>query len=670
MRWWRKALLVGGGLLALGWGAWMLAPWLVADCFPRLAERPVVTVHRDIRGDVLWFERPASGEWCFPVPLEAISPAVIQATLAAEDARFYAHHGVSYRDSVRALVQNLRQRRIVSGASTITMQVASLAMGRERSLWGKFLQATRARKIERCHTKDEILNLYLNRAPYGGQLVGIEAAARFYFGRSAKELTLAEATLLCGLPQQPNRLRPDRHLDAARRRQHYLLERMVARGMLAQAEADDCFAKAPLRLRNFKEPADFERLAHPKEAFHAIRAGYTIDGTLQAQVLTRLRQRVALLPGVQDAACVILPNQPGASPLVYLGTLWFDSPRAGQVDAAKAHRSAGSTLKPFLFAEAMEAGLLVPETQLLDAPLRFGTYAPANYDGSHAGSVSAREALSASLNTTAVRLVAQLGEGRVVRRLTALGLSPAEVSGLSLALGTGGASLLALTRAYQSLPIAFSPATAQLIAKMLRRRLPQCTLDVAWKTGTANNNTDAWCVGWTPDFVVGIWLGNKSGARSESLVGAEVAAPLVGEVMTLLYRGKPAPRWEEPTATADLCVRSGLMPGEHCQERRAGLILPGVPLKRCTLCDGTQPPLSILSPKPQTYVGEAVTLPLKASQSTVRWFVDGQPLPEAVRTVTLTPGVHTLQALSSSDSATLTLAVKAPPSAPASPSKD
>ncbi len=626
--------------------AWWAAPRFAADPLPVLEARAPARILADARGVPVFAERGWDAQWRFPVPLRAIAPDVVRATLAAEDANFYRHHGVDYAAAARALWQNVTSARVVSGASTLSMQVAALAFGRERTLWGKWRQAARARRLERLHGKDAILSAYLNHAPYGGKLHGIEAAARHYFGVPAAELTLAEASLLCGLPQRPNAFRPDRHPEAARRRQARVLRMMVRRGMLSGEEAGRCLSEAPVRLRDFRQPSAFARLAHPGEHLHALRAGYPLEADLQTCVLTVLRRHRDALPGVRDGACVVLPTFPGALPRVYLGTLDFASPFAGQVDAAKAWRSAGSILKPFLFAEAIEGGLLVPETRLSDAPARFRDYLPGNYDGTFRGEVTARHALADSLNLPAIRLTESLGEARVAARLAALGLAPRDRGGLTLALGTGGASLLALTRAYADLPRAFSPGTAALVAEMLRRPLPNCALDVAWKTGTANNNTDAWCVAWTPDVVVGVWFGNKKGTPSPALVGAEAAAPAAGEILALLTAGQAPPFWPDATATAPLCAVSGLAPGTDCAATFRGSVHPDIPLRVCKRCGAARPAeaVRILSPHPQTYRGAAVTLPLRANLSGVSWILDGRAL-GLVREATFSPGRHTLHAV-------------------------
>ena len=658
-RWLWRTVMASGALLTLALIAWFIAPWCVADPLPQLLERAPATLYVDAEGKPLYAHSGYDAQWRFDVTLEAISADAIRATLIAEDADFYHHAGIDYGALARAFWQNLTSFRIVSGASTISMQVASLATGRKRSLWSKFLQAARARKMERLHSKTEILTAYLNHAPYGGKITGLEAAAHYYFNTSASELTFAETTLLCGLPQRPNAFRLDRHFDAARERQQRLLKMMVRRKVLTEAEAQALFNTAGVRCRDYSQPAWFQRIAKPDENLHALKAGYAIHTAWQTHALTRLRQQQARLPYVNDGACIILDRHAPETPIVYIGTLDFNHPDGGQVDAARAQRSAGSVLKPFFYAAAIQGGLIVPNTLLLDAPLRYADYAPKNYDGTYHGWITAQTALADSLNTPVVRLLQTLGEERVRTVFQNLGLPLGNQPGLTFALGTGGASLLQITRAYHNLSQNFSPETETLIARTLRRPLPHTNLDIAWKTGTANNNTDAWCVGWTPDYVVGVWFGNKRGRRSEALVGVEAAAPVVGDLFNMLYTHRPPPFWDEPTTLHTLCKKTGLRASVQCAERFQGIGHPDIPLRqcRCSIAIPENTPL-ILSPIPGTYCGNPANLPLLSSRPNTRWFLNGAPVKPPL--LQLPPGHYTLRAIASThiEDTTLTIIPK------------
>ncbi|MDO4528373.1 MAG: transglycosylase domain-containing protein, partial [bacterium] len=601
-RWlWRIALAISAFFLFI-FGAWIIAPYCVEDPLPRLLSRKPACIYTDIHGVPIYAHSGYDAQWRFDVSLDEVSKDTIQVMLIAEDADFYKHNGVDYTAVLRAFWQNITSASIVSGASTISMQVASLSTGRERSLWGKFLQAARARKMERLHSKEEILTAYLNHTPYGGKITGIEAAARYYFNTSAKDLTFAETTLLCGIPQRPNALRLDRHFEAARKRQQRLLHMMVRKDILSRDEAISIYEHAGVRCRDYSQPASFQRIAKCDENYHAIKANYPIRIDWQQHVLHLLRQQRNHLPHVNDAACVVLDRNAPDRPIIYIGTLDFSNPKDGQVDAARAIRSAGSILKPFFYATAIQGGSLAPNTLLLDAPIRYKDYAPTNYDGTYQGWVSAQTALADSLNTPVIRLFHSIGEEHITETFKALKLPLGERPGLTFALGTGGTTLLDIVNAYHSIGDVFSPETETLIAMMLRRHLPHTPLDVAWKTGTANNNTDAWCVGWTPDYVVGVWFGNKDGHRSDALVGVEIAAPMVGEVFNLLYTHHHPPFWTEPSTITQLCKKTGLRAAPHCKERFNGFTHPSIPLLQCQchLPSSPSTPL-ILSPLAATY---------------------------------------------------------------------
>ena len=604
---------LAAALVAAVVAAWLAAPSFVDDPLEALAAHTPVRVWTDRNGAPLWYERTYDGEWRFPVRLGEIPVDVREFTLNVEDERFYEHGGVDYAAVARAALQNLASARVLSGASTISMQVASMAHpGRGGWRWArKLLQAVRARKAERLHSKDEILEAYFNHLPYGGKIVGIRAAAEYYFGLDVGELTRAEASLLVGVPQSPNRLRPDRHPEAARARQRLVLDAQVRAGRMTRAEADALFGSERLRYRDFGVKTDWMARREARELrFLTSRSGSTrldVDPSWCDVMARALKRRVG--GDVRDAAAVAVDVESGEL-RGYVGTLDFGSKAAGQVDAARAVRSAGSTLKPFIYLEALEGGIITPLTPLLDAPLRYGGYAPENFDGTYRGEVTAAEALSLSLNTPVVRLLAAMGEGRVAAAFEASGLSgTVKTNGLSLALGSAGYRLVDIAMAYRRLAKLAAAeggttAGAQLAAMLRARPLPGAPdLDVAWKTGTSNNLKDAWCFAYTPDLVVGVWFGNKDGKASQRLVGVEIAAPAAGEIMNRLAGGCPAPEWG--------VAREG-----------------GVPLARPF--DGTRPldgRTMIISPAPQTYRlapgAKSLALDLKCSEADVYWFLDG-----------------------------------------------
>ena len=694
-------LISAAGCLAV----WFVAPYCVNDPMIRLREITPAHTYFDRNGRPVFYETTHDYEWRFPVTLDEIAPCAVSVMLSAEDYAFYEHGGVDYSAILRALWQDIRNLKIISGASTITMQLAGFALVDHRpSLLRKFKQAAMARRLEQLHSKEEILTEYLNRIPCGGKIYGIEAASRFYFGLHASQLNQAEAALLCGIPQKPNRYNPKFYPEAAKKRQKIVLDLLVHHKLLSEDEARNAYESEPLRYRDFAQPADFEFKSAPDETIHAVRRARaektaegwspaqgeavlcSIDAEFQRDVQAILKRRRDALPGVRDAAAVVLDNASGEV-LVFLGTLDFNAPDNGQINAAAAVRSAGSTLKPFLYAEAVEGGLISADTRILDAPVRYGSYAPGNFDGSFHGPVKASYALSHSLNTPAIRLASTLGESRITDLALRLEiLTPArrrENYGLSMALGSAGHTLLGLANAYRVLatdgilrPVkfrhepdrtaadgrrVFSEGTCQMLMNMLTS-LPLSGFEgtAAWKTGTSNGLRDAWCFACTETITVGVWFGNKDGTASEALVGGSSAAPAAGEILSLAasrYGLTPfRSAWPSESAleSVEVCTGSGLSASPRCEHVETALKPAGIPLKQCTSCFASgENVFRIISPAPTSYVAEdgvQVRLDLNAGPG-VKWFVDGVFLGEVQGMQSFAPGIHRLDAVRTSDSA-------------------
>ena len=692
-------------ILALS--VWIAAPYCVDDPMTRLRQITPAHAYLDRNGVPVFYETTYDYEWRFPVELSDIAPEAVSIMLSAEDYAFYEHGGVDYQAILRALWQDVRNMKIISGASTITMQLAGFALVDHRpSLVRKFKQAAMARRLEQLHTKDEILTEYLNRIPCGGKVYGIEAASRYYFGLHASQLNRAEAALLCGIPQKPNRYNPKYHAEAAKKRQKIVLDLLVHHELLTADEASTVYKTEPLRYRDFTQPSDFEFRAVPDETIHAVRraraekraAGWSstegesvlcsIDADFQRDVQAILKRRRDALPGVRDAAAVVLDNASGEA-LVFLGTLDFNAPGGGQFNAANAVRSAGSTLKPFLYAEAVEGGLITAYTRVLDAPLRYGSYAPGNFDGSFRGTVKASYALAHSLNTPAVRLAATLGESRMIELADKLHIlaarRPEGGFGLAMALGSAGHTLLSLTNAYRTLatdgrlrPVyfrhipdrsipagerVFSAGTAQTVMRMLTS-LPLAGFEgiAAWKTGTSNNLRDAWCFACTETLTVGVWFGNKDGAASDALVGGTSAAPAAGEILSLAASKYRLTDWksawppEDALENVTACAKTGLSASPDCEKTESAVKPAGIPLALCRSCGdaaAAETTFRILSPSPTVYVAEkdeGVKLDLAPNEGSY-WFVDGAYLGENPPPQLFVPGFHRVEAVRASDSA-------------------
>lgn len=591
----------------------------------RLASYPADTVLLDRRGVPLRVRLGYGEVDCRPIPLAQAGAWTVPALLAAEDRRFFRHPGVDPLAVLRAAVLNLAHRRIVSGASTLTTQVIKLVEPRPRSWAAKRREFAAALRLERRLSKPAILEQYLNRAPFGGNLTGVESASRAYFHKHARDLTLAESALLMGLPQAPSRLRPDRHPAAARRRQAWVLRRMEACGMITPEQARQALRQpAPVR----RQAAAF---AAPHFCDMLLGAGglggtviTTLDAELQARVEALLRARVAALAaqGVQGGAAVVLEVRTGAVRAMAGAPDFHDARRAGQVNGAIAPRSPGSALKPFVYALALDAGLVTPASRIGDVPLPLPAYEPRNFDATFSGPVSVREALTRSLNLPALVLTRRLGQARVVETLRRLGLStlrrPAAWYGLGIAVGGGEVTLLDLANAYACLARLgeyrparllegappeparrlFSPAAAFLVAEILGDPARGLEADraallhaprVAWKTGTSAGCRDAWTLAYNPEYVVGVWLGNPDGRASPALIGAAAAAPLALELFGSLYPRRAAPWFTEPAGLTSrlVCVRSGECPGPACAELVTDYAIPYVsPTTRCTIHRG------------------------------------------------------------------------------------
>ncbi|MCX7625959.1 MAG: penicillin-binding protein 1C, partial [Candidatus Sumerlaeaceae bacterium] len=599
---------VGGSLVALT-VVWLACPlflrWVPFDP-DKVFTGDVSTTIYDRKARLLRAYLARDDQWRIAVPLKEISPWVIRATLAAEDRRFFQHGGIDWRALVRAAWQNMRSGRVISGASTITMQVVGLADSRERTLWRKLRQMLRALQLERWRTKEEILELYLTNAPYGGNVRGIEAAAWRYFGKSSRDLTAAEAALLAGIPQAPSRLRPDRFPHAARRRALLVLERMHEFGYLT---ADD-FQRATRQLPEIKTAAppvlaphfcDLLRERFPREPRIHTTLDLDLQRTLEQMVDEQLRRFSS--QGITNAAAVVLDNFTG-DVLALVGSADYWNPAiAGQVNGAMAPRSPGSTLKPFIYALALQRGAVCPTTVLADVPGLFSNYDPKNFDRQWRGLVPLDRALAWSLNVPAMQVLERVGTSGLLELLDAAGVRrtmprQGEV-GLTLAVGTCSVRLLELANAYAMLArgglwqpyrLAYPPSAdeSRLIEsarrwnlRMARERQVNATewktsasvrllnedacyyvnlilsddrlrdpsecspelrgfRGVAWKTGTSNGYRDAWTIAYDPNWTVGVWFGNFDGKPSSALVGGAVAAPVALRVINTLRQNQPA----------------------------------------------------------------------------------------------------------------------------------
>lgn len=554
------------------------------------------------------------GMWRYPVPAEAVSPLYVDALIHYEDRWFWRHRGVNPFALARAGAQMVRDGRVVSGGSTLTMQVARILDRHSRTPWGKVRQMLRALQLEVHVGKRGILQLYLDRAPFGGAIEGVEAASWAYLGKPSSRLSQAEAALLAVLPQSPSRLRPDRHPDAARAARDKVLRRMATLGVWSPRDVADARIE-PVVARSLHAPrlapllAQRLRDASPRRA----RIASTIDLDLQRLVEERVAAYFSGLPEKTSAALLVVDNATMQA-RAYVGSLDLDdAARLGHVDMVRAWRSPGSTLKPFLYALALDEGLIHSQSLLVDAPQSFGDYRPGNFDAAFNGPVSAADALRLSLNVPAVDLLDSIGPARFDARLAHAGIRLKWPDGaapnLSMILGGTGARLEDLVGAYAALqrggvaarvryapgePLverrAMSEGAAWIVRDILERTPrpgsaddlfdPRGRARVAWKTGTSYGYRDAWAIGSTPAYTVGVWVGRPDGTPMPGQYGAFTALPLMFEVIDTLPRPRvAAPRMPASVRAVDICWPLGTpadaQPPALCHRRMSAWTLDG-----------------------------------------------------------------------------------------------
>jgi penicillin-binding protein 1C len=631
---------------------------------PLPASLTVSTEVVDRNGELLRAFATPEGRWRFAVDLAAVDRNFVDMLIAYEDKRFWDHDGVDPLALVRAAVQFAGNGRIVSGGSTLSMQLARLMEPREnRSVGAKLRQIFRAVQIERRLTKPEILERYLTLAPYGGNLEGVRAASLAYFGKEPRRLTLSESALLVALPQLPERRRPDRNPDGARKARDRVLERMVAAGRLDGAEAARAAAEAFVAARR----------PLPAMAAHATAtalANRPFAGRLELTIDRRVQEGLEAV--ARDAATKLGPKLSVALVLADAGTGdilgavgsadYFDSGRSGWIDMTRAVRSPGSTLKPFIYGLAMEEGLVAQETMIEDRPADFSGYRPRNFDMSYQGDVTVRQALQLSLNVPAIRLLDAVGPARLSARFRQAGvtlkLPPGEAPGLAIGLGGAGISLRDLVQLYTGLAnrgraiglrdgsepegtataasaALLSPEATWQVADALSGVKPPegaARRGIAYKTGTSYGYRDAWSVGYDGQYVVGVWVGRADAGAVPGLSGYVSAAPILFEAFARSgLAAVPLPR---APAGVRKPTRDEL---PVTMERFA-------PLEERVAAAASEPAPRIVFPPEGARVdlgaaGDEATplvLKLQGGRAPFRWLANGRPLSEPLRRRTAT----------------------------------
>ena len=564
-----------------------------------------------------------------------------QAILTSEDRWFYYHYGINPVSIATAIYDNLKAGEVVRGGSTITMQLARLMEPKARNIPNKLIEMFRALQLENAYSKSEILRFYFNMLPYGGNIVGTAAASRFYFNKPQHALSLGEAALLAAIPNAPERLRPDRFPENARKAREKVLNRLLARRHISEQQWQEAVQepiphkryplpfKAPhlsrLLIKENRKKFGVRNPSHSQTTNGRIHT--TIDAKVQgtaARILNEYLVDAARKPSLRGShststGAIIVMDTRNRHVLAMVGSHdFFDRKAFGQINGTLAPRSPGSALKPFVYALAMEEGLITPETLLFDVPVTHADYTPVNYDGKYNGYITARQALARSLNVPAVNLNARLKNRTLHAFLKQAGIStlaPAQKYGLSMVLGGCEVNLLELTTLYAGLANMgeFGPyqltkrphlktensskrllrqETSFIITEMLTNsQLPTNTVKnpeafertlnlpkIAWKTGTSYGHRDAWCIGYSPTLTIGVWLGNFDGKGTPLLSGTDAATPILFALFTALT-GQDTHHWftkPEQLKTRPVCALSGAPVSPHCPTHKEDVYIPGV----------------------------------------------------------------------------------------------
>ncbi|MDP1629972.1 MAG: penicillin-binding protein 1C [Caulobacter sp.] len=602
---------------------------------------PVVLDHRGAWLRALPVE---DGRWRLRADLQRTDPAFLRRLLAIEDSRFFRHWGVDPLAVLRAAGSAVLRGRIVSGASTLSMQTARLLEPHPRTLGGKVVEMVRAVQIEARYSKPEILALYLTLAPYGGNLEGVRAASLSYFGHEPETLTLGEQALLIALPQSPEARRPDRRPDAARAARGLVLRRMVKAGLASEAAVveagdDPLPGRAPFPALAWHAAGQLARSAPVRQAT----VTSTLDAALQAR-LEPLAAAYAREQGPEATAAIIVVEIKGRAVRGLVGSGGLDR-AGGWIDMTRALRSPGSALKPFVYAFAFDDGVAAPDTEIQDVATRFGDYQPENFDRTFRGKVTAGEALSHSLNVPAVAMMERIGPAAFLARLQSAGVrlerpqARVRAPGLALALGGEGVSLRDLAVLYAALgdggvakPLAFTETEARRRsgsrgARLVRAKAARQVLDIlreapppqgriptaltlggpgmAYKTGTSYGFRDAVAAGVVGGYVIIVWTGRADGGARGGLTGREAALPMLFDAADVLAAPRAAPPSITPrSAPAALATL-------RWSERGPNLIFPP---------DGAAVQVEAFGPSARGLV-------LAATGDDLHWYVEGRPVP-------------------------------------------
>lgn len=597
---------LGIGILGL-FVVFFLLNWI----FPLKDKIGYSTIITDNKGEVVNAFLTKDQKWRMKTELEEISPLLQKTIIAKEDKYFYSHPGVNPFAVVRAFFNNLFKMRRTSGASTITMQVAKALEPGKRNVWSKMREMFRAFQLELKYSKKEILQMYLNLVPYGGNIEGVKAASLLYFKKNPDHLSLAEITALSIIPNRPTSLVLGKNNDLIVQERNRWLKKFAREKVFTEKEIEDALAES-LNATRGTVPHYLPHLSYKlkKQGGDIIKTNIDLNTQLKTEKLVEDFIRTQRLRNIKNAAVVIIDNKTHKI-ITYVGSSnFFDTTDGGQVNGANAVRQPGSTLKPLMYAMSFDEGLLTPKTVMTDVAVNYAGYTPENYDEKFNGYVTVEYALEHSLNIPAVKGLKLLGNEKMIQKLSNCNFKQIQKDrrklGLSLILGGCGTTLEELTglfssfandgiyidpsftqndTAHQKITV-ISPAANFMINEILSKvnrpdfplnwsateRMPK----IAWKTGTSYGKKDAWSIGYNKKYTVGIWTGNFSGLGVADLSGANIATPLLFKIFNTIDYDSDEEWFTQPKDCdiRQVCSETGLVPSEYCTNMVTDYFIP------------------------------------------------------------------------------------------------
>jgi penicillin-binding protein 1C len=591
--------------------------------FPLRDKIEYSTIITDSRGQVVNAYLTSDQKWRMKTELNEISPLLRKTIIAKEDKYFYSHPGINPVAIIRATLKNIFRMKTTSGASTITMQVARALEHRKRNIGSKVVEMFRAFQLELKYSKNEILQMYLNLVPYGGNIEGVKSASILYFNKNPDHLSLAEITALSIIPNRPSSLAIGKHNDLIIGERNKWLKKFAAEKLFTTKEIEDALAE-PLTAARGTVPHYLPHISYKLKqqggisAPGVIRTNIIMNTQLKTEKLVEDYVRTLRLKSIKNAAVVVIDNRTHKV-IAYAGSSdFYDSTDGGQVNGAAAVREPGSTLKPLLYGLCIDEGLETPKMILTDVGINYAGYSPENYDKKFNGYVTVEYALEHSLNIPAVKSLKLLGKEKLIRKLAACHFEQIKKDqnklGLSMILGGCGASLEELTglfSAFANEGVYISPAYTQADTSFARVRLisaaanymitdilsrvnrPDFPLNwqatehmpkIAWKTGTSYGRRDAWSIGYNKNFTVGVWVGNFSGVGVADLSGANVATPLLFKIFNTIDYDSDTEWFSLPAdcEQRQVCSETGLIPTDHCNNIVMDYFIPMIsPAKKC-----------------------------------------------------------------------------------------